>query len=182
MKRSLSIIVAIDQENGIGKGGVLPWNIPGDMKHFKNITTLVSEEGKMNAVIMGRKTWDSIPEVFRPLKNRINVVLTRNKSLQFEEGVIVSSGLKDALKAIEEQYPEKLDKIFVIGGQQVFNAAINDASCNNLFVTHINKIFDCDVFFPEFQGNFALKSKSETINEAGNTYCFCEYQRIFKQS
>ncbi|MBU0468284.1 MAG: dihydrofolate reductase [Candidatus Omnitrophica bacterium] len=179
MKRSLNIIVAVDQKNGIGKDGVLPWNISGDMKHFKDITMRVSEDGKMNAVIMGRKTWDSIPERFRPLKERINVVLTRNKDLHFEESVIIASGLDDALKTIEDHCSDKIEKVFVIGGQQLFNEALKDPLCESLFVTHIDNVFDCDAFFPDFNRAFTLKSKSGSIIEAGYTYYFCEYKRSF---
>lgn len=178
MKRALSIIVAVDQENGIGKDGGLPWDLPGDMKHFKGITTKVSELGKINAVIMGRKTWDSIPASFRPLKGRINVVLTRNSDLEFDEGVIVASDFDDALKSIECKCSEKVESVFAIGGQKIFNEAINNPLCSSIFVTHIDNTFDCDTFFPEFNDKFELKTRSETISENGNTYCFCAYEKV----
>lgn len=181
MKRILNIIVAIDKKNGIGKDGCLPWNIPGDMKHFKDITMKVSQEGKMNAVIMGRKTWNSIPEAFRPLKDRVNVVLTRNRDLKFDEGVIVARDFDDAIKRIDEQCSDKVESVFAIGGQQVFIEALSNPLCENLFVTQIENIFDCDTFFPEFNDKFTLKSQSEVMNEKGNAYCFSEYQRSFRE-
>ena len=76
---NFSIVVAMDEQQGIGKGGKLPWHIPGDLKYFKNLTTKTKLPDKKNVVIMGRKTWESLPQNFRPLSKRINVVLTRNK-------------------------------------------------------------------------------------------------------
>jgi dihydrofolate reductase len=72
-----SVIVAATTSGGIGKDGNLPWRLSKDMQYFKAVTTR-SPEGKRNAVIMGRKTWESIPAKFRPLPDRINVVITRN--------------------------------------------------------------------------------------------------------
>ena len=77
--RKFSIIVAADAKNGIGNKGKLPWQIPNEMKYFKEVTTK-AKTGFFNAVIMGRKTYESIPTKFRPLKDRLNVVLTTNKN------------------------------------------------------------------------------------------------------
>ena len=93
--KPVSIVVACTKEGGIGKGGQLPWKLPGDMAYFKRVTT--DTEGAppdvRNAVIMGRKTWESIPQKFRPLPGRLNVVLTRSSAstLGLPEGVMVSS-------------------------------------------------------------------------------------------
>ena len=89
MKIPFSLIVAMDSQNGIGKNGQLPWHLPADLKHFKEITCTVRDPKKQNVVLMGRKTWDSIPEKFRPLPGRINVVLTRHPDLKFPLGVLV---------------------------------------------------------------------------------------------
>ena len=71
-----SLVVAMDEERGIGKQGTLAWRLPADLKHFKEITTEVKDMKKQNAVIMGRKTWESLPEKFRPLPQRLNIVVT----------------------------------------------------------------------------------------------------------
>ena len=77
--RKFHLVLAVSlPEFGIGANGKLPWHLPEDMKHFKQITSNTIDSSKRNAVIMGRKTWDSIPSKFKPLQNRLNVVLTRN--------------------------------------------------------------------------------------------------------
>jgi dihydrofolate reductase len=75
---NFSIILAIDSKNGLGKENALAWKLSGDMKYFKKTTVLTDNPDDINVVIMGRKTWESIPSKFRPLPGRINCVLTRN--------------------------------------------------------------------------------------------------------
>ncbi|HEY9713021.1 MAG TPA: dihydrofolate reductase, partial [Chroococcales cyanobacterium] len=86
-KHKLDLVVAVDLNRGIGRANGLPWRLPKDMKRFRNLTTASTDPHLQNAVIMGRKTWDSIPEKFRPLEGRINIVLTRSRDLQLPEGV-----------------------------------------------------------------------------------------------
>jgi dihydrofolate reductase len=74
--KPVNVVVACDENWGIGKDGTIAWSIPADMKHFASVTSSSSEPGLRNAVIMGKKTWSSIPAKFRPLKDRLNVVLT----------------------------------------------------------------------------------------------------------
>lgn len=75
---TLHIVVAATKKLGIGKGGGMPWKLPGDMAYFKDLTTRTADSSKQNAVVMGRKTWESIPPKFRPLPGRVNVVLSRS--------------------------------------------------------------------------------------------------------
>ncbi|MFH4974016.1 hypothetical protein AB6A40_000725 [Gnathostoma spinigerum] len=79
----MNIIVALDSVNGIGKDGTLPWNLPRDVAHFNSMTTKTSDPNKRNAVLMGRKVWESIPAKWRPLKGRFNVVLSKTVGLNF---------------------------------------------------------------------------------------------------
>ena len=81
-KLPLHIIAAIDKNNGLGINNTIPWHLSADLKYFKKITTEVTAANKQNAVIMGRKTWDSIPDKYKPLPERLNIVLTRNQNIQ----------------------------------------------------------------------------------------------------
>lgn len=128
------IIAAVDEENGIGKDNKLPWHLPEDMKFFKNTT-------QGHVVVMGRKNWDSIPERFRPLPNRDNVVITR--SLIEYEGAMTFNSIDDCL-----QYYDDRD-IFVIGGGEIYNQMM--PFVNEMYITHVEGTHNADVFFPEIK-------------------------------
>lgn len=175
---SFSIIVAIDAKRGIGKAGKLPWHLPGDMKHFKSLTTTTNSPETRNVVIMGRKTWDSIPEKFRPLPNRINLVLTRNQNLELPSDVFFADSLKKGLCIFRKSpYKEKIADIFVIGGEQIFEVALQMSACKKIYLTQIKESLDCDTFFPEFEKQFKRKTISAPLHENGIAYFFSEYQR-----
>jgi len=148
--KNFSIIVAMDQNRGIGKGGKLPWSIPDDMKYFKKVTTATEEPSKCNAVIMGRITWESIPDKFRPLKGRVNIVITRNKNFVLPQGVKKAESLTDALKLIDDT----VESVFVIGGGQIYHEAIQMPECRTICSTEIDDAFDCDVVFSSIRGQF----------------------------
>lgn len=154
-----SIIVAADSKNGIGKNGKIPWQISADMKYFGEITR---GAGK-NVVIMGRTTWESLPAKHRPLKERINIVLTRNSDLNLPPHVAASASLDEALEKAAEYKPEK---IFVIGGANVYAQAISHPSCAEIFLTRIRGQFECDTFFPEIdETKFVKKRESEVFTD-----------------
>lgn len=174
---SFSIIVAMDKKRGIGISGRLPWSLPGDMKYFKEITSQ-AVEGKQNALIMGRKTWESIPESFRPLKGRINVVLTRNQQQLFPSGVECFGDFESALNWLfERQADGQIDRIFVIGGQQLFEAALERLECELLYVTDIDDVLPCDTFFPPFEEKFSCQWSSSQHSENSLNYHFCVYKK-----
>ena len=150
--RPFNIIVALDLENGIGKDGKLPWYLPTDLAHFKKITTQTKDPLKMNALIMGRKTWESIPDSFRPLPGRLNIVLTRNKDFFVPESVITKQSLEAALSALDEgDKKNKVETVFVVGGGNVYKEAIALDECQKIFATQILHRFHCDTFFPTLQ-------------------------------
>jgi dihydrofolate reductase len=153
--RSFTIVVAADDALGIGRAGALPWRLKEDMKHFRELTTAGQE---MNSVIMGRKTWESIPEKFRPLPSRVNVVLSRN-TIGFS-GSTPAANLNDALS-----WPAQ--RQFVIGGGAVYAEAIEHPACGEIIITKVGGVYDCDTFFPRYDDKFRLDSVIGRFVESG---------------
>ncbi len=173
-----NIIVAMDKERGIGKNGRLPWHLSADLKHFKEITTQTSIAFKKNCVIMGRKTWESLPLPSRPLPLRLNLILTRSENNQFPQGVLIAHDFNEAFELLESpKNKEMIEHIFVIGGEQIFNEAIKYPQCQTLFVTHLLDSYDCDCFFPVWEDQFKRVKTSLKQDEKGIRYFFAQYQR-----
>lgn len=131
----VSLIAAIGSRRELGKNNRLLWNIPEDLKRFKQLTS-------GHPVIMGRKTYQSIG---RLLPNRTNIIITHNSSFIIPSAQIVHS-LEDAIKVAKES--EGNDKIFVIGGGQIFQQALPLA--DKLYLTIVDKEFEADTFFPDY--------------------------------
>ena len=172
--KSFSIIVAFDSGYGIGKNGQLPWRLSSDLKHFKQVTMSVADPSKKNAVIMGRKTWESLPEKARPLPGRLNVILTRKTPSDLPREVVFTSSFDIALNKLDVH---EIDNVFVIGGAQVYAEVINHPLCQKIWVTHIKGKHDCDVFFPPISRSFLLISASEEQEEDGICFQYSEYLR-----
>jgi len=176
--RDFEIVVATDAERGIGKEGKLPWNLPGDMKFFRDLTTKTTKTGKENAVIMGRRTWDSIPSRFRPLPGRMNLILSRNKDLKFSSDILHAQSFEEAL-AMFDRAPLKdiIERVFVIGGAQIYQEALKRPECKVLHVTQLLESFDCDAFFPPYHVDFERIQLSKPAKDGNITYFFSEYRR-----
>jgi dihydrofolate reductase len=173
VSRSFSIIVAADQANGIGRAGDLPWKLPGDMAYYKR-TTSAAPEGKQNAVIMGRKTYESIPPKFRPLKLRFNIVVTRNAAFE-AEGTARAASLDQALTLASER--SDIAKIFVIGGGELYREALQHPACSEVLLTRVHARFDCNTFLPPFEQAFH-KTHSDGPHQDGEVaYTFETYAR-----
>jgi len=172
--KPFSIVVAFDSQYGIGKNGQLPWVLPSDLKHFKEITSTVTNPTKKNAVIMGRKTWESLPERFRPLPGRVNVVLSKQGDLSLPSGVLCFQSLDDALKQLSSS---NIESVFVIGGAQVYVHAIEHPLCQKFYVTHVEGEYGCDAFFPPISKQFFPITVSETYQEGGINFHFSDYLR-----
>lgn len=126
-RRTYQVVVAATENMGIGKDGKLPWRMPSDLKFFKNITSRTSDRGRRNAVLMGRKTWESIPAEHRPLPGRLNVVLTRSGSFDIAtvENVIICGSITSALELLAASpYCLSIEKVFVIGGGEILRCAL----------------------------------------------------------
>jgi len=172
---SFSLIVAHDQELGIAKNNQLPWRIPQDLKHFREVTTTVSDNGLKNAVLMGRKTWDSIPSKQRPLPKRLNIILTRQDNADFSgPDVLVARDFEEAI-AKAQQLP--CENCFVIGGAEVYRQALNSPAFKRLYTTEIMGTFDCDVFFPDYASLFSLLEQSDWMHDQSITFRFCTYEK-----
>lgn len=173
MKKEKYIIVAVDENYGIGKDNKLPWSLKGDMKFFKEKTLQVKEKGKHNAVVMGRKTWESLPGKYRPLPDRINVVLT-TKPNYTASGATVCGSIDEAIDLLEGD--EMAEKIFFIGGAEIFNQAL--AIVDGIYITEIKSKFDCDKFFPEIPEYFEDVKKLGSEKENGIGYDFMLYKNV----
>lgn len=178
VREKFDIIVAADLNLGIGKNNALPWRISKDLKYFKDLTSATPVPEVLNAVIMGRKTWESIPAAHRPLKGRINIVLTSNPNYPMPPGHFVSPSLDQALEML---MPAPVDRVFIIGGAQVYNEAMQHPSCGLLYLTQVRHVFDCDTFLPQFKQVFQLLSCSEVESEDNLEFCFKVYQFNFPE-
>lgn len=140
-----SIIAAVSNTNGIGKNGKIPWNEPVDMKYFKTITSTVTDPTRQNAIIMGRKTYESLNG--RSLPNRRNIVISSDCNNKIDWFTSLQSAM-DYL-----WYDKSIEKIFVIGGGQLYQEAIRHRGCNELYINRINTDAECDVFFPDINND-----------------------------
>jgi len=171
-----SMIAAIDENGGIGKDNGMPWHLPKDLKFFQKVTSKVPSSSLMNAVIMGRKTWESIDGIYKPLPGRLNVVLSRNKDFETPEGVLHFTNLDEALAAVNQR--DDVARMFVIGGGVIFKEAIAHEACGRLYLTHIYKDFDCTVFFPNYEDDFIVVNESRVYEHKKLSFSFSLYERL----
>ena len=140
----IALIAAIGKNRELGRSGELVWHLPDDMRHFKELTL-------GHPVIMGRKTWESLPERFRPLPDRTNIVVTRQEGYT-AEGATVDASLEDALASAA--LADGVDEIFIIGGGELYAAALPLA--DRLYLTLVEATADADTFFPPYEQDFAI--------------------------
>lgn len=148
----VQIVVACTKEKGgIGFKGRLPWpHLRGDMRRFKLITTTTTDETKRNAVLMGRKTWESLPASSRPLVGRVNIVLTSKKMQNCDGSVIFLKNIEDAMRYVDEK-ANRIENVFVIGGSCVYDTFMQDSyvfAWKTMHLTLIDGAFPSDCFFP----------------------------------
>lgn len=156
----ISIIVAVDRNRAIGFKGDLLTFLPGDLPRFKKITTC-------HTVIMGRKTFDSLPH--GPLKNRNNIVISRNKSLKIE-GTTVFNSLQEAIDTIKSS-----EEAFIIGGGEVYKEAMTFA--DKLYITEIDKEFEADTYFPEFSTDWNLIDSKKNDDDPNLIFSYNIYTK-----
>ncbi len=159
----ISIIVAFDRNNAIGKNNDIPWHLSDDLKRFKQITM-------GHTVIMGRNTWESLP--FKPLKGRRNIVVSR--TMQPTEGCEVVRSIEQATTLITDN-----EEAFIIGGAEIYKQTVDIA--DRFIITHVHKNFDADTFFPPLDyDKLTVTDKSDIIHdeETDLDYQYVTYTRI----
>jgi dihydrofolate reductase len=211
---NLTLIVAATQNLGIGKNGTLPWRLKAEMQYFARVTTRLPArfasrpKGEVqNAVIMGRKTWGSIPKKFRPLKDRLNVVLTSRADggEKLVDGAVWVKSLEDALTVLKKLKAEgqgetqgglpMVARAFVIGGANVYKSVLElpGGTANRVLLTRVHGNFDCDTFFPvaldDNKSGWRRKSNYElskyvgeelaesTVKEGDTEFEYCLFER-----
>ena len=151
----IALVVAYSSNRVIGRDGGLPWHLPADLRRFKELTS-------GGTVVMGRRTWESIPERFRPLPGRRNVVVSRNGC----DAPEVFRSLDEALDAAGD--------CFVIGGGEVYAQAL--ARAQRVHATEIDADVEGDALFPALDG-WRCVERSDPVEENGHVFAFCTYER-----
>lgn len=159
----VTIVAAVARGGVIGRDGELPWRLPEDMAHFRAVTT-------GHPVVMGRRTWESVPDRFRPLPGRRNVVVTRNPGWS-AAGAERAASFGEALELLEGE-----ERVSVIGGGELFSVAL--PFTDELLLTEIDADIEGDTFFPEWdRGAFQEVSREERVAEDGTPFAFVTYER-----
>jgi dihydrofolate reductase len=160
---TIALVAAVARGGVIGRDGGVPWHLPEDLARFRSLTT-------GHAVVMGRRTWDSLPERFRPLPGRRNIVVTRDPDWR-ADGAERAGSLDDGLAHAAEE-----TSVFVIGGAQIYRQALPLA--DELLLTEIDLEVEGDAFFPEFdRAAFDERSREPHVAEDGTRFAFVDYSR-----
>ncbi|KAF8609458.1 hypothetical protein BDV93DRAFT_518273 [Ceratobasidium sp. AG-I] len=174
----LTLVAAATLTNGLGLKGGLPWRLPREMAYFARTTSAAgispsaTPNAEINAVVMGRKSWESIPPKFRPLKGRLNVVISSQAELKLDgtgtatgagaeatPTPVLANSLNEALSYLSNlpasSPPFKLRNIFIIGGASIYTQALQNPNATRILLTRVIEpaYEECDVFFPEIREN-----------------------------
>ena len=159
----LSLVAAVARNGVIGREGAIPWRIPEDVQRFRALTV-------GHPVVMGRRTWESLPERFRPLPGRRNIVVTR-KPEWAGEGAERAGSLEEALARVADT-----EHVFVIGGAAVYATALPLA--DELVLTEIDADVEGDTFFPAFAPtDFEAVEREQHVSPDGTPFAFVTYRR-----
>ena len=159
----LVVVAAIAHGGVIGRDGTVPWRLPEDMARFREVTM-------GHPVVMGRRTWDSLPDRFRPLPGRRNVVVTRNPTWS-ADGAECAGSLEEALRLVEAS-----ERVSVIGGGEIYEEVLPLA--DELLLTEVALDVEGDTFFPPFDRSvFAESGREEHVADDGTAFAFVTYER-----
>ena len=173
MNTRFDIIVAHTQNRGIGLNNGLPWNsLKKDMKHFRETTTNTTNPDKRNCVIMGRNTWESIPEKYRPLSKRLNIIISSTLNINTDNTRTFAS-LNNALHYVyfDEIY---IERVFVIGGSQLYEEAIKRMDLGKVIATLVKKDYEVDRYFPKYP-RWVVKTETNEVDEQMD---ICIYENV----
>ena len=165
----VSLIVAVDQNNGIGKDNALPWHLPADLRFFKQTT-------KGHLTIMGRKTWEAIGS--KPLPSRPAIVITRQEGYWAPAAQAVVSSLDIALQKAQAFCTEPDQEVFVIGGAEIYALALPQA--DRLYLTRVAEEFVVDTYFPDWQPDawqLSMREAHAPDEKNHHAYTFHRYDR-----
>lgn len=157
----VSVIAAVAENGVIGRNGDLPWHLPDDLKFFQR-TTLGHH------VIMGRKNWESIPLKYRPLKDRTNIVVTRQKDYEAFGAVVVGS-IEEALVLAEQ---DDDDEAFVVGGGEIYVQAFRSGKVDRVYLTRVHALVEGDTRFPELGAAWHEGWQEKHQADARHAYAF----------
>ena len=199
LSKPFSVILALSKNHGIGLNGInplitsfifsiikkgqLPWNLRKDLQNLKKITTNPkifnpSSKNKQNVVIMGRKTYESLPKKVRPMPERINIVLSHDNSASFEpaKGLHICNSLENSLHLIEQQLKDQVEEVYILGGARVFEEAMAHRLCQQVLLTRIGLNVKCDTFVSkEALSPFKHIETSKTYIESDIPFTFSRY-------
>ena len=152
---NISIIVAITENNIIGRDNGMPWHLPADLKYFRERTT-------GHHIVMGRKTFESIGGG-RPLPNRVSIIITKQKDYK-AEGCLIAHSLEEAIEIAKDE-----NELFIIGGKQIYEQSL--ALANKMYITRIHTSIDGDTSFPQYDENqWEMTSYTEREADEKNVY------------
>lgn len=154
----ISLIAAFDEKRGLGRNNKMAWNIPGELKRFKEITM-------PHPIIMGRKTFESIGRV---LPGRANVIVSRNKDFKVEGAIVVDS----IEKAIEKAKEIDSEELFIIGGGEIFRESLEKGLVDKLYLTLVEGDYNADTFFTDYSDFKVVKQEKKESD--GFKYSFVE--------
>lgn len=162
------VLAAVARNHVIGRDNQLAWHLPEDLQHFKGLTL-------GHTVLMGRKTWESLPARFRPLPGRRNIVVTR-QAHYVADGADIAASLPSALALTSEN-----DRVFVIGGAEIYEQALPLADAMEL--TEVDLEPEGDAWFPAFSGgDWRETARQAGVSQNGIAYAFVTYQRIRQEN
>ena len=160
---NINLIVAVCNGRGMGLNNDIPWCYPSDLRYFSKLT----KGSGNNAIIMGRKTWESLPR--KPLPKRENIILSRDISnIQLLGEELYFDSLS---RSIEHCKEKNKDEVWIIGGLEIYKLALESKIVDHIYITEIDDNFTCDIFFPEIPNGYTcIKKEHEIVNETTLTY------------